>query len=52
MELASYTLLLGAAGYWVDRRYGFPNPYVGVAGALLGFSLGMYRLIAVAVRSS
>lgn len=50
MELASYTLILGAAGYWVDRRWHFAQPYFGIAGALVGFSLGMYRLIVLATR--
>jgi Putative F0F1-ATPase subunit Ca2+/Mg2+ transporter len=52
MELASYTLILGAAGYWVDGRWQHTQPYLGIAGALVGFSLGMYRLIVLASRQS
>ena len=51
MEMASYTLLMGAAGYWLDGRIGNAKPWLGVAGALFGFTLGMYRLIALAIRN-
>ena len=50
MELASYTLLLGAAGYWLDSRWQLDQHYFAIAGALAGFSLGMYRLIVLATR--
>ncbi len=49
MELACYTLLLGGAGYWIDSTW-HTQPYLGIAGSLLGFSLGMYRLIVLATR--
>lgn len=48
-ELASFPLILGAAGYyWLDPWLGNETPYVAIAGVLLGFSLGFYRLIVMA----
>jgi len=51
-ELASFSLILGAAGYAVDRWAGNPAPFVAIVGLLLGFSLGFYRLIVLANRMS
>ncbi len=47
-ELASFSLLLGGGGYLVDRWLGNITPYVAIAGLLVGFSLGFYRLIILA----
>lgn len=51
-ELASFSLILGGAGYAVDRWMGNLTPYFAIAGLLLGFSLGFYRLIVLANRLS
>jgi len=51
-ELASFSLILGGAGYAVDRWMGNPTPFVAIAGLLVGFSLGFYRLIVLANRMS
>lgn len=51
-ELASFSLILGAAGYGIDHAVGNENPYVGIAGLLLGFTLGFYRLIVLASKLS
>lgn len=51
-ELASFSLILGGAGYGVDHFMGNGTPYVAIAGLLLGFSLGFYRLIVLANRLS
>ena len=47
-ELASFSLLLGGGGYSVDRWLGNVTPYFAIAGLLVGFSLGFYRLIILA----
>ena len=46
--MASSALILGGIGYWIDQQRQHETPYLGVAGVLLGFVLGMYRLIRVA----
>lgn len=51
-ELASFSLILGALGYGIDQAVGNANPYVGIAGLLLGFMLGFYRLIVLASKLS
>ena len=51
LELASFALILGAAGYWLDNSQGHATPYFGVAGVLIGFTLGMYRLIRLAMKT-
>lgn len=48
LELAGFALILGGLGYWLDRKIGWPNPYLGIFGVLAGFSLGMWRLILIA----
>ncbi len=50
MELASYTLILGAGGYWIDSHWEHSQPFFAITGALVGFTLGMYRLIVLATR--
>ncbi|EMI52501.1 AtpZ/AtpI family protein [Rhodopirellula sallentina] len=47
-ELASFSLILGGAGYAVDHWLGNATPYFAIAGLLIGFSLGFYRLIVLA----
>ncbi len=47
-ELASFSLILGGAGYGVDYWMGNATPYVGIAGVMVGFCLGFYRLIVLA----
>ncbi|MEM6365010.1 MAG: AtpZ/AtpI family protein [Planctomycetota bacterium] len=47
-ELASYALILGAAGYGVDHWFGFQTPILAIIGLLVGFTLGFVRLIALA----
>ncbi|MFG0267703.1 MAG: AtpZ/AtpI family protein [Rhodopirellula sp. JB055] len=45
-ELASFPLILGAMGYyWLDPWMGNETPYIAIAGVLVGFCLGFYRLI-------
>ena len=51
-ELASFSLILGGLGYAVDYSIGLVTPYFAIAGLLLGFSLGFYRLIMLASRLS
>lgn len=48
-ELAASTLVLGGIGLWIDRSRGHETPYLTIAGALVGFAVGMYRLIRLAV---
>ncbi len=45
IELAGYTLGLAAIGIVVDSRLGQATPYATAAGALVGFSYGMFRFI-------
>ena len=52
LELAAGALVFGGLGYWLDGYRQHERPYLGIVGVLLGFSLGMYRLILVAIRSS
>ncbi|MCM2373772.1 AtpZ/AtpI family protein [Aporhodopirellula aestuarii] len=47
-ELASFSLILGGAGYAIDHWLGNGTPYLGIAGLFVGFSLGFYRLIVLA----
>lgn len=47
-ELAIFSLLLGGAGYAVDHWFGNATPYFAIAGIVLGFCLGFYRLIVLA----
>ena len=51
-ELASFSLILGGAGYGIDHAMGNETPYAAIVGLLLGFSLGFYRLIVLANRLS
>lgn len=51
-ELASFSLILGGAGYAVDYWLGSTTPYIGIAGVLVGFCLGFYRLIVLASKMS
>lgn len=51
-ELASFSLILGAMGYGIDYLMGNRTPYFAVAGVLLGFVLGFYRLIVLANKLS
>lgn len=48
MALAAYALGLGGAGYFLDRLFGWKIPFLGIAGVLIGFILGMIRLIRLA----
>lgn len=48
VELAGGALGFGAIGYLADRSIGWQTPWLAVAGVLLGFALGMYRLIRMA----
>lgn len=47
-ELASFSLLLGGAGYALDYWLANAQPYFAITGILLGFCLGFYRLIVLA----
>lgn len=47
-ELASFSLILGGAGYAIDHWMSFTTPYVAIVGVLVGFCLGFYRLIVLA----
>ena len=51
LELAASTLLMGALGYWVDSARGHGTPSVALAGLLVGFSAGLYRLIVLAMKT-
>ncbi len=50
MELAGATLGVAAIGYLVDRYRGQTEGYGVAAGALIGFTLGMYRFIQKAMQ--
>jgi len=47
-ELASYALILGGIGYAADQWLGNQQPWIGIAGLIVGFCLGFYRLIQLA----
>lgn len=51
-ELASFSLILGGAGYAVDHSMGFTTPYIAIVGVVVGFCLGFYRLIVLASKMS
>ena len=51
LELAGSTLAMAGLGYVIDAARGHETPYATIAGTLVGFSLGMYRLIAIAVKT-
>ncbi len=51
-ELASFSLILGGAGYAVDHWLGNATPYLAIFGVILGFCLGFYRLIVLASKMS
>ncbi|WP_168563742.1 AtpZ/AtpI family protein [Crateriforma spongiae] len=48
VELAGGALGFGAIGYLADRWIGWQTPWLAVVGVLMGFALGMYRLIRMA----
>lgn len=50
LELATSSLVLGGAGYALDTWLGSGTPVFGIIGLMTGFSLGFYRLIALANR--
>ncbi len=50
LELAGSTLVFGAAGYWVDWIRDHGTPYVALVGLLVGFAVGLYRLISLAMK--
>ena len=47
-ELAAYTLVLAGFGYWIDSARQHAKPYAAAIGVLIGFTLGMIRVIQVA----
>lgn len=51
IELASSTLILGGLGYWIDKTQGHKTLYWAAAGSLVGFAVGLYRLIFLAMKS-
>lgn len=51
LELAGSTLVMAGLGYAIDAARGHATPYAAIAGTLVGFSLGMYRLIAMAMKT-
>lgn len=51
-ELASYTLILAGVGYWIDSTRQHAKPYATACGALIGFTLGMIRLIRIARKNA
>ncbi len=51
MEIALYTLVLGALGRWLDGRIGSPRPFATAMAGLVGFCFGMYRLVRLAIQS-
>lgn len=51
LELAGSTLAMAGLGYVIDTARGHQTPYATIAAALVGFSLGMYRLISIAIKS-
>jgi F0F1-type ATP synthase assembly protein I len=51
-ELAAYTLVLAGFGYWIDSARQHTKPYATAIGALIGFTLGMIRVIQVARKNA
>ncbi len=51
-ELATYTLVLAGFGYWIDSARQHTKPYATAIGALIGFTLGMIRVIQVARKNA
>lgn len=49
MEIAMYTIVLGALGRWVDGGLGNRRPLVAVFLGAIGFCFGMYRLVRMAM---
>ncbi|MEM9586796.1 MAG: AtpZ/AtpI family protein [Planctomycetota bacterium] len=50
IELAGSALIAGAVGYWVDGQFGNAKPYCAALGVLVGFAVGMFRLIVTVSR--
>lgn len=48
LELAGATLLLGGLGYLADLWRGHVTPYAAIVGLLVGFAVGLFRLIRLA----
>jgi F0F1-type ATP synthase assembly protein I len=44
LEFLAYLGVLGYAGWWLDRRYGW-QPWALLAGLFVGLAVGLYRLI-------
>jgi F0F1-type ATP synthase assembly protein I len=49
IEFLSAILLLGALGYWLDGKFNL-SPWLMVTGGVLGFAVGLYRLLQVSNR--
>lgn len=47
MEFALSEILGAALGYWLDKKYG-TLPWFLLGGVLLGFCLGLYRIVTAA----
>ena len=45
--LAAYSLGLGGLGWVADSYLGWQIPWLGIAGLLIGFAAGFYRLMAM-----
>lgn len=52
MELAAFTLVFTAIGYWIDWSRQHDTPYATALLALIGFVLGMVRFIVQSTRQS
>ena len=52
IELATYSLVLAALGYWLDSARQHSRPFATALGALIGFTIGMIRLIQIARRNA
>jgi hypothetical protein len=50
LELVLSMLLLGAAGHWLDRRWGATHDWGMTAGFLLGIAVGVRTLVRTANR--
>ncbi len=43
LEFAVFEILGGGVGFWLDKKY-HSSPWFLLAGVILGFMLGMYRV--------
>ena len=50
VEFVAAIFLLGAVGWWLDRRFGW-SPWGLIVGVALGFAVGLWQLVRVGMKS-